>query len=184
MTKKSLVLIAILSLIFMIGCNFVNGIASHALTPGQALPSKVVVSTDGHSQLTLSSDWEVINTLNKEAELQVGNRKQQIYAIVITENKDDFESFGKYADLCYSKFVGTIDKPDVTGPTQITINGKPAIQYKISGAVKSLNVVYLYTLIEGNKYFDQLILWTLHSKFDTNENAMQHVIESFQEISK
>ena len=184
MTKKSLVLIVSLSLIFMLGCNFVNNIASQAFAPSQTPPAKVMVSTDGRSQLTLSGDWEVINTLNKEAELQVGNRKQQIYAIVITESKDDFTSFGKYADLCYSKFVETIDKIDVAGPTQLTINGKPAIQYKISGAVKGLNVVYLYTLIEGNKYFDQLILWTLHSKFETNENTMQHVIESFQEISK
>ena len=184
MTKRSLALIASLSLIFMLGCNFVNNIASQAFAPSQTPPAKVVVSTDGRSQLTLSGDWEVINTLNKEAELQVGNRKQQIYAIVITESKDDFTSFGKYADLCYSKFVGTIDKPDVAGPTQLTINGKPAIQYKISGAVKGINVVYLYTLVEGNKYFDQLILWTSHSKFETNENTMQHVIESFQEISK
>jgi hypothetical protein len=183
LTKRSLGLIVLLSVIFIMGCNFAN-IPAYILAPSQTPPAKVVVATDGNSQLTVSGGWEVVDNLNKAADLQAKNQNEEIYAIVITENKEDFINFSKYADLCYSKFLKIMESPDVVGPTQLTINGKSAIQYKVSGTVKAINVVYLYTLIEGNEYFDQLIVWTLHSKFDTNETKMQNVIQSFQEISK
>jgi hypothetical protein len=179
------VLAPILLGLAIIACGSTAGFRPTVVLSDRTPTGTVIVASDGQSQITVPDDWRQINTLNDKAEIQAGNNSKNVYIIVLTENKEDFTGFQKYSELALSSnFITGLESPDVKGPTNVTINGKSALQYEILAVVDGLKVAYLYTLVEGEKNYHQIIVWTVQSKFDANESLFQRVTQSFQELSK
>ncbi|MFL5801292.1 MAG: hypothetical protein ACJ8CR_06075 [Roseiflexaceae bacterium] len=153
---------------------------------GQKVTPTAITADDGKSQVTVPGTWQKLSNLNDEADLQAGYPRQEQYLIVLTESKVDLVDIDleAYAELILQKLTSSLQSPQISEPRNLTINGRPAIQYEVRGIVKNLNVVYWLTSVEGAKHFHQVLAWTLASKVETNQPVLREVIESFHEVGQ
>jgi hypothetical protein len=153
---------------------------------GEEVEPTVITASDRQSQITVPTDWRSQEDLHDEAEIQAGNLRQEQYMIVLTENKSDFvdTDLERYGEIVSEALVENTETDKLPETKSMTVNGRPAIQYKISGTVDNVKVVYWLTAVEGSKNYYQVLAWTLASKAEQNEPILQKVTESFQELSQ
>jgi hypothetical protein len=153
---------------------------------GQKVEPTVITASDGQSRVTIPAGWSSQEDLHDEAEIQAANGRQEQYLIVLTENKSDFvdTDLARYAEIVSESLVETAGMNEAPEAKSATINGRPAIQYEISGTVDNLKIVYWLTAVEGTKNYYQVLTWTLASKAEENAPILQQVVESFEEVSK
>ncbi|OLP16308.1 hypothetical protein BST81_22190 [Leptolyngbya sp. 'hensonii'] len=148
--------------------------------------TKVVTSSDGKLQVTVPVDWKEDRDLNEKAELQVSNRADELYTIVLSESKSDFKdmTLARHSELTREILVKNLTSPQVSDPEKLTVNGVPALQYEIQGTIDNLNVTYLHTTVETATSYNQIISWTLRSRYAKNSPKLQAVIRSFREVAQ
>lgn len=144
----------------------------------------VIKSNDGLSQISVPPGWKQQTKLNEIANLQAAYPVQEMYVIGITEPKADFAemTLDKYSELTRNSLINSLTSPQIDKMPKLTVGGKPAVQYKIRGTIKNMNIVYLHTAIETEKHYHYLLAWTLKSRYEKNEPVLQRVIGSFKEI--
>ena len=145
-------------------------------------PTKVMVASDNGSQVTVPDGWTELE-LNENAEIQVGNEKDEAYLIVLNEIKEDLYGWNieKHSRVTLGNLVSTLAFPTVTGPKSIKVGGSPAVQYEVRGAMEGQNIVYIHTTVDGPKYFSQILAWTLPSRADTVKPQLLEAVASFRE---
>lgn len=159
--------------------------------------AKEIKSVDGSVSINTPDSWSPQPDLNKEADLQVADPTSELYLIVLSEKKTDFDAgmtLQKHSDTTRNVFLqntGIASTAQVTGPTPLVINGKQAIQYTITANVTVKNeknedvtysVVYWHTTVETETKFHQILAWTLSNFVATKSEELQQVIKSFQEV--
>ncbi|MBW4618390.1 MAG: hypothetical protein KME17_03260 [Cyanosarcina radialis HA8281-LM2] len=142
-----------------------------------------LTSSDGKTQITLPSGWKQEQDLNEQAGLQAANRAEEMYIIVISENKQDFQNITleKHSELTRGLFLKNLTNPQVTGPTPVTIDGNRGVQYELKGGINNINAAYIHTTLETAKNYHQIVAWTLQSRLDQNRSQLQEVIQSLRE---
>ncbi len=157
--------------------------ACRDLVPGSP---KVVQSRDGRTQMVVPASWSEQSDLNEQADIQVANPRKELYVIVLSESKQDFDAdmtLEEHSVLTRSLLLQGIRNGQVSyGPIQFEIGGYPAVQYQLRGSVDKVKLVYLHTTVEGANGFHQIIAWTLPSRLNKNELVLQRVTRSLQEI--
>jgi hypothetical protein len=145
-----------------------------------------LTSSDGKTQITLPSGWKQEQDLNSQAKLQAANRAEEVYIIVISENKQDFQDINleKHSELTRGLFLKNLTNPQVTGPTPVTIEGNRGVQYELKGGINNINAAYIHTTLETPKNYHQIVAWTLQSRLDQNRSQLQQVIQSLRETGK
>ena len=147
-----------------------------------------VYSNDDGSRLNVPTRWQEMNDLNSEANLQVADLRAEEYLIVLSEPKSAFPgnwTFQEHSDITRQVLLDNLGVPaSVSSPTELTINGRQAVQYEIRTEVQGLQVVYLHTTVDGQDSFHQLLAWTLTSRFPRNQSVLQTAIASFEEVSR
>jgi len=146
---------------------------------------QVMTSTDGTYQLTVPGNWSKETDLNSEATLQAGNRRDELYVIVIKESKSKFPASSNVAnvtDLARESMQTTLTDAQASQPTSTSINGNPAKQFEVSGTVSGVQAKYLYAVVETSGSFYQVMTWTLTPRFNENKAKLQEVINSFKEL--
>jgi hypothetical protein len=53
-----------------------------------------------------------------------------------------------------------------TVPVPLTIDGHPALQDELSGTEDNTNVVFLHTTVDDGDHFQQILAWTLKSRWE------------------
>lgn len=143
-------------------------------------------STDNSSRLVVPSRWEERSDLNAEANLQVADLRAEEYLITISEPKSDFPgnwTFRNHADVTRQLLLDNLGgAASVSSPSQLTINGRQAIQYEIRATIQGLKVVYLHTTVDGANTYHQLLAWTLADRYPNNQSVLQTTINSFEEV--
>jgi hypothetical protein len=91
-------------------------------------------------------------------------------------------TINKHSDETLGTLTKSMTYSNKVGPTSLTINGNPAIQYEVRGEIKNINVVYLHTTVDTPQHFQQIVAWTLQSTYDDKKDILQNVVESFKEI--
>jgi hypothetical protein len=169
-----------LILILLSGCSHKAGIPK-AVSPVGPIE---ISSTDGQCRLTVPPGWAADPELNASAELQVSNRKEELYSVVLTEARADFDemSLEKYSRITRRALMKTLKSPRPAGPKKLTIDGSPAVQYEINGVMDGINVVYLHTIVEGKKNYFQLLAWTMKSKFEAEHPTLDKIVNSFHAL--
>lgn len=144
----------------------------------------ILKSNNDLSEITLPEGWKEQKGLNEKADIQAADSLNNNFMIVLSESKLDFNemTLDKHSEATRSILLKAIGNPVVEGPTRLTINGFPAVQYKITGSIDNLNPVYLHTTIETPKNFHQVLAWTLASKYEKNKPVLDKVIGSFKEV--
>lgn len=145
---------------------------------------QLIVSSDGEYQIQVPAGWKQITNLHEKADLQAADRLREMYIIVLSESKSDFEemSLDKHSQITIGNLLGRVTSSETSGPTALVINGNPAVQYVVSGTIDNLKITYLHTTVETAKSFNQILAWTLRSRFDQNRAELQNVIQSFKEV--
>ena len=151
---------------------------------GNASVGKSIFSPDKSMSISIPKGWVEDRELHDTADLQASNRAEECYIIVLTDSKDDFEDMTlvKHSETTRKSLLSSLTAPEVLGPTKMTIDGKPALQYEIRGSIDNLKVTYLHTTVETPKHFQQILTWTLRSRFDKNKPILQQVATSFREV--
>ena len=144
---------------------------------------KIFTNTEGNLQVEVPSNWVPLD-LNDEAVIQVGNPAKEIYLIVIPEVKIDLHGWNldKHSKITMGNLLYLVDFPEISEPEIMKINGYDAIQYEIQGAADGINITYILTTVETPQYFNQILAWTLTSRYQKNKKTLKRAIESFQEV--
>ncbi len=56
------------------------------------------------------------------------------------------------------------------------------VQYEITGSVDGIRIKLLHTTLAGDKYFHQLVAWSLISQYDENRPTFDKILHSFYEL--
>ncbi|HEX2259047.1 MAG TPA: hypothetical protein VHJ40_04815 [Actinomycetota bacterium] len=141
------------------------------------------ISSESGLEMKVPASWREDTALNAQADLQASNREAEAYALVIPDLKQEFVNpkLEDFATMAKDNFIKGIQNPNVTGPRQLTLNGKPAIRYEIQGVAENVRVVYLMTLMETDSRFLQVIAWSLPDRLSENRPILEDVTASIRE---
>lgn len=153
--------------------------------PNVASADGTFTASDGQSQITGPTSWRDLTDLNANAELHVGNKIQEQYLIVLTEDKStaNVKDLAEYAGLVRDGFTTNFPNAKVSEPRDLTINGLPAKQYQVRATVTDVAITYWFTAVEGQNNFFQIVAWTLQEGEAKNRDVMEQATESFQELA-
>lgn len=155
--------------------------ACEDLVPGSP---KVVQSRDGLTQVVVPASWREQTDLNEEADIQVANLLRELYVIVLSESKQDFDAdttLEEHSEATRSILLEELRDGRVSyAPGPFRIGGYPAVQYQLRGSVDKIKIVYFHTTVEGPNSFHQIVGWTLLSRLTKNESVLQGVIRSLR----
>ncbi|GIP33310.1 hypothetical protein [Paenibacillus sp. J2TS4] len=150
---------------------------------------KKVTLTDDEdwTEITLPGGWSQIHGLNEEASLQASyiTNASENYMVVLSEPKEDFEeghTLSDYYDLIMEMQLTdeVIGNSNYTDAVELEINGLPAVQFEVRGEVDKVKIAYLFTLVESESGFHQLIFWTNDQKLDENKQTYLDAINTFK----
>ena len=144
----------------------------------------VVKSPDGQVQVqvTVPPSWTQLSNLNDDAVLEVGSVWDDLFLIVILENKKDSISLNldNYSQISTEALISGLETVEKSQPLELLIHNNRAIQHKIRATVKDSSVAYLHTSVEDSQNYYQVIAWTMSSQFDNKESILREAIQSFQ----
>ena len=67
-----------------------------------------------------------------------------------------------------------------TEPVRLTIDGHPALQDELSGTERNTNVVFLHTTIDEGDHFQQILAWTLKSRWQQQNKQLREITGTFR----
>jgi hypothetical protein len=59
------------------------------------------------------------------------------------------------------------------------LSGIPALQDEVSGTQSGTNVVFLHTTVDEGDYFQQILAWTLKSRWQEQNEQLREITKSF-----
>jgi len=68
-----------------------------------------------------------------------------------------------------------------TEPAPLTIDGHPALQDELSGAEKGTNVVFLHTTVDDGDHFQQILAWTLKSRWQKQNEQLREITRTLSQ---
>jgi hypothetical protein len=165
-----------------LSCNLAGKIKEAA---DKATQPMTVNSTDGRVQMVVPGTWSRDKKLNDVAILQAANPISEMYVIVISESKEDFDdtiTLDGYTSLSHDGLAKNVSEAESKPPISIQVSGHSAREFQLSGTVDKIKVVYLCTVVETPTHFYQILTWSLRSRFKNNEATLRSVTQSFKEV--
>ena len=143
---------------------------------------KEIASDDGKIKVTVPRTWTKLPELNKQASLQVGNKSKEVYLIVITDTKADLDNLTleKHHQQTRDRMLQKMKNASGTQPVSLTIDGHPALQDELTGTEKGTNVVFLHNTVEDGDHFQQILAWTLKSRWQKQDQLLREITASFR----
>jgi hypothetical protein len=62
----------------------------------------------------------------------------------------------------------------------LTIDGHPAMQDELSGTKDGINVVFLHTTVDDGDHFQQILAWTLKSRWQQQNELLREFTRTFR----
>lgn len=145
----------------------------------------VVEFFDGHFSAMKPGSWSMLTDLNDEADLQMGNKLKEAYCVVLTESKDDFAegySLEEFGEVTRQGLLSSLADATVEGPESMTLNDQAAIRYELVGTVDRVKIKYWHVVVDSESHFNQVLLWSLPSRFDRNRGDFEAVLSSLKKL--
>jgi Domain of unknown function (DUF4190) len=142
---------------------------------------KEIASEGGKIKVSAPGTWATLTDLNRQASLQVGNKRNEVYLIVISDAKADLDNFTleRHHQQTRDRMLQKMKNPSATEPVSLTIDGHPALQDELTGTEKGANVIFLHTTVDDGDGFQQILAWTLKSRWQKQNQLLREVTESF-----
>ena len=148
------------------------------------IKGKTILSKDNRTQVVVPNNWKIQQDLNDVADIQVANLWNENYLIVLSDPKIDFDSITieDHSQITRQILLENVKNSQVSsGPKELEINGRKALQYELRGSVDGIKVIYLHTTVDGKEFFHQIVAWTIPSKLQKTRPVLESVINSFKE---
>jgi len=102
--------------------------------------------------------------------------------IVITDAKADVTdlTLEKHHQLTRDRMLQKMKNASATEPVPLTIDGHAALQDEISGTEKGTNVVFLHTTVDDGDQFQQILAWTLKSRWQQQHELLREITRTFR----
>ena len=141
-----------------------------------------IASDDGKIKVTVSGMWTKLPELNKQATLQVGYKSKEMYLIVLSDAKAAVGdlTLEKHHQITRDRMLQKMTDASATEPVSLTIDGHPALQDELSGTEKRTNVVFLHTTVDDGDYFQQILAWTLKSRWQQQNKLLREITGTFR----
>jgi hypothetical protein len=146
-----------------------------------AVERQPISSEDGKLSVTASGFWMKMPNLNERAALQVGYKDKEMYLIVISDAKSAVGNITleKHHQLTRDRMVQKMKNASATGTVSLTIDGHPALQDEVSGTPSGTNIVFLHTTVDDGDHFQQILAWTLKSRWQKQNEQLREATNSF-----
>jgi hypothetical protein len=146
-----------------------------------ATERKEIASSDGKIKVTVPGLWTKLPELNKQASLQVGTKSKEMYLIVITDAKTAVGNMTleQHHQLTRDRMLQKMKNASATEPVSLTIDGHPAMQDELSGTEGGTHVVFLHTAVDDGDHFQQILAWTLRSRWQQQNGQLREITGSF-----
>lgn len=144
----------------------------------------IVKSNDGQYELTIPGGWKKETKLHDEANIQASRAFEELYVVVISENKKDFAdgtTLNDYTQIVREGMLGRIESAAMTDSTSVVVGKNPAMRFETHGVVEKIKAGYINTTVETRDAFHQVIAWTLDSRFEQNRAKLLEVVNTFKE---
>lgn len=144
-----------------------------------------IASDDGKIRVTVPGTWTKLPELNKQASVQVANKRNEVYLIVITDTKTDLDNLTleKHHLQTRDRLLQKMKNASATEPVSLTIDGHPALQDELTGTENDTNVVFLHTTVDDGDHFQQILAWTLKSRWQKQNQLLREITRSFRSES-
>jgi hypothetical protein len=147
-----------------------------------SIERKEISSEDGKIKVTVSGMWVKMPELNKEAALQVGYKGKEMYLIVLSEAKSDFPNLTleNHHQVTRDRMLQKMKNSSASESVLLTIDGDPAMQDEVSGTTDGTNVVFLHTTVDDGDHFQQILAWTLKSRWQQQNELLREITRTFR----
>jgi len=148
---------------------------------------QTIASDNGKIMVRVPGLWTKMPGLNKQASLQVGYKSKQMYLIVITDAKADVPdlTLEKHHQLTRDRMLQKMKNAAATKSVSRTIDGHPALQDELTGTEKDPALfrerpwVFLHTTVDDGDHFQQILAWTLKSRWQKQNDLLRETTGSF-----
>lgn len=147
-----------------------------------SLEKKEIASDDGKSKITVSGFWVKRTDLNQKASLQAADKHKELYLMVISEPKSTVPNMTleQHHQLTRDRMLQKMKNSSGTPAASISIEDRPALQDELSGTEDGSNIVFLHTTVDDGDSFDQILAWTLKSRWHAQQQELRDATESFK----
>lgn len=115
---------------------------------------------------------------NSNILFHAANRAADIGVFVIADRHSDISDVMSYAMTRRANQEGRLDDAKSTEITQVTVGGRPAYRFEVSGALKTgkkLAITYSQTIIEGTEQIIIINGWTGTSNFPQRKSDIENL---------
>ncbi len=146
-----------------------------------SIEKKEIAADDGKLKVTVSGMWTKVPELNKEARLQVGYKSKEMYLIVISDAKSAVGNITleQHQQLTRDRMLQKMKNASATQPVPLNIDGHPALQDEVRGAPGRTEIVFLHTTVDDGDYFQQILAWTLKSRWQEQSEQLREITNGF-----
>jgi len=104
-----------------------------------------------------------------------------MYLIVITDTKAAVGdlTLEQHHQLTRDRMLQKLKNASASESVPLTIDGHPAVQDELSGMEKGTNVVFLHTTVDDGDHFQQILAWTLKSRWQQQNKLLHEITRSF-----
>lgn len=143
--------------------------------------SELLTSRDGLVSIDPQGALVSSTTLDDNAPLQLWNPREELYLLGFSEPKSDLDpgtTLEHYGTLITEAMM--VENRTIGAGSQVTVGGRPGLEYRVTGRVNDFDVVYWVTVVESEQYFHQLSGWTLANREMRHAATMRRVVASAQ----
>lgn len=154
------------------------------------------VSVNDQYSMELPAFLSSTTDLNDVASLQYSNGEEELYVIVIDEDKASITqalvdnqleemydtSLDGFTQLMLDTYCSGVDVSTISDVETTSINGFDARVVTIEGAVEGVDIYLQIAYIEGQSTYYQLMTWTLLSRKNEFLEQMKTLTNSFREV--
>jgi hypothetical protein len=146
-----------------------------------AIKRQEISSDNGNLKVTTSGFWVKRTDLNKKASLQAAYKDKEMYLIVITDPKSTAPNMTleQHHQMTRDHMLQTMKNSSATQSISTSADGHPAMQDQITGIENGASVVFLHTTVDDGGNYQQIMAWTLKSRWQSHQQELREVTESF-----
>lgn len=147
---------------------------------------RTVYSDDGISELRAAEPWSVRPDIGRTAALRIADGGKDNYLVVNTYLREEIKPmpFAKFAEEVSAGLRDNLEDAKMSPARKLTVNGRNALEYEISGRIGDNRFAYLSTVVEGKHAWHHLLGWTLAERYQANRGALRELAATFRESPK
>src|SRR5688572_23227699 len=161
-------------------------LALAACATPSARKTNTVYSDDGLSEIVAPEAWRTRPNIARSASLRLGDDADGIYLLVNTYLPHEVRepSFEAFAESLSRRLMNHLGDGRISAPRRFALNGRPAVEYEVAGKSGALPLVYLSTVVDGERARHHLVTWSVAERYGSSRSTMREVAATFRESAE